>query len=74
MSEAGGLSSALFGPIGIFVFVYYKYKLRLKLAENTFKKSKNAIKPSDYGFMKSLGYGVRGIVKPDENGKFAKEC
>jgi hypothetical protein len=44
------------------------------LAENTFKKSKNAIKPSDYGFMKSLGYGVRGIVKPDENGKFAKEC
>ena len=44
------------------------------MAENTFKKSKNAIKPSDYGFMKSLGYGVRGIVKPDENGKFAKEC
>lgn len=73
-AEAGGLYTAVFGVFSIVILVYYNHKLRLKLAENTFKKNKNSIQHSDYGFIKSLGYGVSGFVKPDENGGFAKEC
>ena len=70
-AEAGGLYTAVFGVFSIVVLIYYNHKLRLKLAEYTFKSSNNSIKPSDYGFIKSLRYGTRGIVKPNENSEFA---
>jgi hypothetical protein len=73
-AEAGGLYTSVFGVFSIVVLIYYNHKLRLKLAESTFKNNKNSIKPSDYGFIKSLRYGTRGIVKPNENSEFAKEC
>ena len=71
-AETGGLYTSVFGVFSIVVLIYYNHKLRLKLAEATFKK--NSIKPSDYGFIKSLRYGTRGIVKPNENSEFAQEC
>jgi hypothetical protein len=70
--EAGGLYTSVFGILSIVILIYYNHKLRLKLAECTFKK--NSIKPSDYGFIKSLRYGTRGIVKPNEDSEFGKEC
>jgi hypothetical protein len=74
LAEAGGLYTVVFGIFSIVVLIYYNHKLRLKLAELTFKNNKNSIKPSDYGFIKSLRYGTRGIVKPNENSDFGKEC
>ena len=73
-SEAGGLYTSLFGIFSIVLLVYYNHKLRLKLAENTFKQDMNSVKSGDYGFFKSLGYGVSGIVKQDKNSGFGKEC
>ena len=73
-AEAGGLYTVVFGIFSIVVLLYYNHKLRLKLAECTFKNSKSSIKPSDYGFIKSLRYGTRGILKPNENSGFANEC
>ena len=72
--EAGGLYTSVFGIFSIVVLIYYNHKLRLKLAELTFKNNKNGIKSSDYGFIKSLRYGTRGIVKPNENSDFANDC
>ena len=72
--ETGGLYTSVFGIFSIVVLIYYNHKLRLKLAESTFKNNKNSIKPSDYGFIKSLRYGTRGILKPKENSGFANEC
>jgi hypothetical protein len=74
LAEVGGLYTVVFGIFSIVVLVYYNHKLRLKLAESTFKNNKNSIKPSDYGFIKSLRYGTRGIAKPNENSDFGKEC
>lgn len=64
ITEAGGLYTSVFGILGVLVIIYYDHNLKLKLAENTFKKNKNSIKESDYGFFKSLGYGVSGVLRP----------
>ena len=64
VTEVGGLYTSVFGIFGVLVIIYYNHNLKLKLAENTFKKNKNSIKESDYGFLKSLGYGVSGVLRP----------
>ena len=71
LSEVGGLYTSVFGIFSIVVLIYYNHKMRLKLAENMFK---NSIKKSDYGFFKSLAYGLSGILNPRETSDFGKDC
>ena len=51
ITEAGGLYTSVFGILGVVVLAYYNHNLRLKLAENSFKRNKNSIQDTDYGFV-----------------------
>ena len=73
LSDVGGLYTSIFGILSIVTLIYYNHKLRLKLAENMFKKTKNSIKKSDYGFFKSLAYGLSGIFNPRQTSGFGKD-
>ncbi len=74
LSEVGGLYTSIFGILSIVVLIYYNHKLRLKLAENMFKGGRNSIKKSDYGFFKSLAYGLSAILNPRQTSDFGKDC